>query len=776
MHPPTNMKHLFIALLSFTLLVSAGYLTMRPATARAQEKPVRLRIGVTRDGITRITPADLQAAGVDPATVDPRTFALSSQGKPVAIYVEGEEDGRFDKGDAVLFFGRKFHGTIQDEKYTDENVYWLTAGGEPGPRIPEINAAPSFKLSSPTDFATKVHAEQNNYWFTQQREQQFSDDTWFWDILRINSKTPGITHTFPATIPFPSGKQPATLVVEEYSQSNADHRTTISLNDQLLMDEMWAGNRLDVFTVTVPATLTVNGVNTVTLGTLLQGEATVDKVFVNHWDLYYRRLFQAWQGQIDFETETEGPHEYLVKGWEQPKVVIFDITDPLAPKRLTRAATIPGKTNAILFRADDVPGNHFWLQETAALNSPASLLLRPVMTDLRRPETGADVIIITGPELETAARRLADWHEQRGYSSRVVFFSDLVDEFNDGIYHPRAITEFMRWARENWPDPKPHYLTLLGDGHWNFKGYNPEKYPAEPIIVPPYLAWVDPWQGEVPDDNIFADLDGDGNPELAVGRIPVNNEDEANAVIDKLVSYNENERVEYWQRRAVFVADHDPAVGDFAAFSDQIIDETMPDDLIIERIYRAITHPEAADVQKAITEAINRGSWMVQYAGHGSPITWMKGEGWSLKDILELENSGHYPFVSTFNCLDGYFAYPGTPGIAEFMLRQKNAGSIAAISPTGLGTTNIQYEFRSVLMNVIFNEGVHVLGDALLIAKQRFYEKHGQHYLIETMTLFGDPTLRLPTSAASQFLFTLHTPGDPNPTLYTPGTPQIYAY
>ena len=512
-----------------------------------------------------------------------------------------------------------------------------------------------------------------------------------------------------------------------------------------------------------------------TVGALLQGNDKFDKIFVNHWDLYYRRKFVAWQGQIDFRAETDGPHEYLVKGWEQPKVVILDITDPLTPVRLTNPATIPGKTNAILFRAEDKAGDHFWLQEEQAIRSPDSIILRPSLDALRHPESGSDVIIVTGPELDAAAQRLADWHRKRGYSSKVVYFDDLVDEFNDGIYHPKAITEFMRWARENWPDPKPHYLTLLGDGHWNFKDYNPEKYPDTPIIVPPYLAWEDPWQGEVPDDNRYADLDGDGNPELAVGRIPVNDLDEANAVVDKLVTYNENVRTDYWQRRAVFIADHDPAVGDFAAFSNEIISDTMPNDLIIERIYRTITHPEAEDVRNAITESINRGSWMVQYAGHGSPTTWMKGEGWSLKDVLKLDNSGRYPFVSTYNCLDGYFAYPGTPGIAEFMLRRKDAGSIAAISPTGLGTTYIQAEFRSILMNVIFKEGVHKLGDALLITKQRFYEKYGKHYLIETMTLFGDPTLRLPVGADRHFIFTPLPVTPANPTLFTPGQARIYA-
>ena len=764
------MEKRSLVFITFFALISPLFLIFHQDVTNANAS-TRLRIGIVNDGIIRITPEDLREAGLDPETVDPRTFALSSQGEPIAIWVEGEADGAFDEGDFIEFFGQKFHGTLQDEKYTDENVYWLTIGGAPGPRIPDINATPQFDLTPPTDFAAQIRAEENNYWYTQHKINPPTYETWYWDQLRPYASSPGITRTFPAIVPYPIANQPFTLTVEENARTSVYHRTTITFNDTLLADENWFGKRRKLFHITVPPGITVSGVNTVTIGALLSPDVSSDWVYVNYWELIYRREFTAWQGQIDFQTESEGPHEYEIDGWDTPQVVILDISNPRSPRRLTGFATMAQENWTLRFRVNDAIGDHFWLQEASAITGPASITLRQSLIDLRQPNRGADVIIVTSPELSPAAERLANWHQARGYSSRVVFFQDLVDEFNYGIYHPRAVTNFLAWTQTNWPDPKPRYVVLFGDGNWNFKGYNPAKYPIEPNIVPPYLAWEDPWQGEVPADNRYVDLDDDGNPDLAMGRIPVNNLDEAHAVIDKLMAYDENTRSQFWQRIAVFVADDDPAAGDFAGESDRIIDNYLPSDLIPQRIYLRTTHPDTTAVRQAIAEAINRGAFMLQYAGHGSPDTWMKGVGWSVDDIELLENMNRYPFISTYNCLDGYFAYPGRPSIAEEMLRKPNSGSIAALSPTGLGVTYEQSIFRSLFMEALFGQDEQpTLGDALLQTKQAYFRSYGRHYLIETMTLFGDPTLKLPQAVYSEDIF---APLQlvPNPETFSPPPP-----
>ena len=257
-----------------TFLIILGLLAWilpQAQPGRAASLPTRVRIGVTTDGIVRVTPTNLTAAGIDVVTIDPSTFALSSLGQPVAIRVSGENDGHFDPGDEILFFGQRFRGPEMDQKYTDERVYWLDIGGTAGPRIQDIDATPQGNLTPPTDFATTVRAEQSNVWWTLHCLCLDTQDTWFWDRLQPIGAGAGVTRTFPYTVPNPAPGLPATLRLEEISRAEVPgHITTIGLNNAILSTQTWDWKQRKVFTVTVPAGLMIDGINTVTVGALNQ--------------------------------------------------------------------------------------------------------------------------------------------------------------------------------------------------------------------------------------------------------------------------------------------------------------------------------------------------------------------------------------------------------------------------------------------------------------------------------------------------------------------------
>jgi hypothetical protein len=109
------------------------------------------RLGVSKDGMYRLTYQYLKEAGVPVDTLDPRTFRLLNAGAEIAINVDGEADGVFNSTDSLLFYGQK-----NATRFTDTNVYWLTWGGLDGLRMATLDGAP-VDGAVPVPFSSKVH-------------------------------------------------------------------------------------------------------------------------------------------------------------------------------------------------------------------------------------------------------------------------------------------------------------------------------------------------------------------------------------------------------------------------------------------------------------------------------------------------------------------------------------------------------------------------------------------------------------------------------------------
>jgi hypothetical protein len=168
-------------------------------------------------------------------------------------------------------------------------------------------------------------------------------------------------------------------------------------------------------------------------------------------------------------------------------------------------------------------------------------------------------------------------------------------------------------------------------------------------------------------------------------------------------------------------------------------------------VTRAYLQTDTVATKKTIADTLQTGVWLVQYTGHGVPQYWAKEKLLTVAEVAGLNNGSRLPIFMTFNCLDGWFMDPMPSGqaLAEVLQRQPGGGAVAAISPTGEGITPDQQAFRKILMDVMFKDNVREIGKAFDEAKRRYAAQGGARYLIETMTLFGDPAMRLPLAATS---------------------------
>lgn len=711
-----------------------------------------LKLIVDSDGIYRVTPSDFTAAGLDPAAVAPHTFALSSQGQAVAIHVAGETDGHFDHQDYVEFYGRKLSGDPMVTKYSDENVYWLEWGGEPGLRMATVDGRPTGSAPVPASFVATHHAEEDTIWWTHHTTTLDTRDTWWWERLTVYG--PSGSATFTTTLRNVANESyTATMRAEVVSRRvadiNPDHHTRLYLNDlpEPIDDSFFDGKVRQVLTATVPQTALNEGENRLHFEIVNDLGLSADDIYFNWFEVDYRRTYTADGDRLRFSVDNPGRWQFEISGFSTDDLLVYDITDPLRPTRfLSATVTSESGSYCLSFEATSQAEPEY-LVLSSALVRPPKRVERFTPSGLRDPANGADVIFITHAAFMAETQRLADYRDAQGLRVKVVDVAALYDEFNDGIFHPVAIRNFLDYAYHHWQPPAPTYVLLVGDGHWNFKNLNPEEYGSpDPVFIPPYLAWVDPWQGEVGADHIFACVHGDDIlPDLLLGRLAINSPAQARAMVDKIIGYEATTPAcaDPWPRRLLFVADNSDDTGDYPATADDIITYHVPPEYEARRAYLGVTHSQPGDVTQAIIENINQGMLLVNYNGHGSVDWWAHERIWGAQNIVDLENGDRLPLVLTFNCLDGYFIYPGRPSIAEEMTRAEGKGSIASWSPAGLGTTWVQQILQAAFHDAFFQEGWPPLGVAAATAKVALFAALGENELIYTQTLFGDPGLRL---------------------------------
>lgn len=795
-----------VLLLILSLLPPATHAA--PATATASlpcpldPAPLCLKLVVSEDALYRVSAADLTQAGWNLATLDPSTLGLTSQGQAVAIRVAGETDGVFDQADYVEFYGQRFRGDQMEEKYTDDNVYWLSAGGQPGPRMVEASAAPQGAAYAPDTFWTTLRAEEDNLWYTHWVLDWPTRDTWWWARVWTTTQAKADLPTYvpaPATEPYT-----ATLTIEVAPRQKEyrPHHFQVTWNDPTteppsdpVMDVTFQNHELHQAQAELPGSALVEGTNTLSLwlfneqsaqrvplapGTIIGLDDDLapvfaptgttaypsDELYINYYELQYRRRYRAHEDQLWFTADVTGQRTVRIDGFSDVDLLLYDVSNPLQPVQYTQYQIgFAADATRLLTAQLSLGLDKTYLALSEAQAKTPKQITPPLLSTLRSEANGADYLVISHGDFLASAQRLADFRASHdGFRTRVVDVAEVYEQFNHGIFHPEAIRQLIAFAVANWQEPAPQYVLLVGDGHWNFKANGVSTYgQPDPNWIPPYLVWEDPWQGEVPSDQAFVALNPDSPlANIAIGRLPARSVAEADLMVDKIIAYETN-RPQYtpsWQQHALFVADNPDSAGNFPYVSDQIIEDHMPRHIQPWRAYLGITHIGSQAVKQAIEQSLEAGVLMLTYLGHGSINRWADEQVWTTADVGSLDNAQTLPIVVTLNCLDGYFAHGDSSrqSMAEEMLRHGNGGSVAAWSPAGLGTTTYERMLHGHLLDTIFLDGVRRLGPATMEAKAKYYNSLGsspspyQTSLIHTMTVYGDPALTLPTGTWRQHL------------------------
>ena len=703
---------------------------------------------VEEDGLHRLGPEWLERRKLDPEGIDPRTFRLVFQGEEQAVYVRGEEDGRFDPEDYLVFHGR----FRRDEKdfeslYGKRNIYWLTWGREPGQRLRERSAAPDRDYPISPHYWTTAHFERDQAYDPLPDAPDNQRDHWFyWPEPLLASKV-DVPSSHLAVVdldqPQTGFEYTARIRVALHGAASLGHHTMIQLNnkgldDRIIDEQFWEGQTELLIEKEIPGEYVNRGTNRL-LVKAFADRAKWDRIHLNWFEVDYLRLHRARAGYLEFAHPQSDGHRIRALYFAHPDIEIFD----LANRTRLADAQIESLGETFMVTFDDVAENPALYVAADSLATITPLGLEDQPSFLRDAEGGADYLIITHRRLLPEVQPLAEHRQAGGLQVRVVDVEDIYDEYAHGLVDREAVRSFINDAYHHW-NPRPAYVLLVGDVTYDYRNV---KRSGQANLVPT-LYYHARGRGHSSSDYQYALVDGDDIlPDLAIGRLAVETAGAARQVVEKIIRYDLEPEAGDWRRRVIYAANsHETNM--FTEPSDELAARyTEPLGLESVRIYNQDETPIPNLTGRAFVDALNAGALLLNYSGHGGAahLAWMFSldmPDWGY--LGHVQNGARLPLVVALSCFNGIFVIPGIEGLAEIFTEMPDGGAIAYISASAKSYVAQNNLLDDRLFNQFFVEGNLEFGPALNAAKVQVLAAHSSYREAAlTMQLLGDPAQQL---------------------------------
>ncbi len=694
------------------------------------------RIKVREEGLYKMTFSELADAGVPVDTIDINTLKLFHLGTEIAIKVVEDE--------SIFFFGEAINS-----KYTADNVYWLTYGGEQGLRMESLDGTPT-GAASPSSFAYKEHLEEDllyrskvpgnddveRFLWGSVTRANTTATTWTQSFLLDNRLNGDLTMTF------------SLIGYIQYIPVNPDHRASISINDTLIDDNVtWDGFTNHLVHLEIPENLLLSGINTIKI-TALPTDYAYDIFFIDWIELEYNRTFRAESGQLKFSYQTLGPNQFVLTDFESEHIQVYDISSHAAPKQVEHVLiTGESMTYSAVF-ADQIyePKLYYAIEENSLLS--VFDIVEDIPSDLHSESNTAEYLMISHNNFLSAAMPLKIQKENQGLITRLIDVQDIYDEFGFGIVDIYAIQAFISYAYNSWVAPSPAYVLLIGDGHFDPKdnlGYGRTSF------IPPFLANCDPQLNETAADNRYVSIIGDDTfPDLMLGRLSVNTALEAQSIIEKIIAYELTPPEGDWRHQILAVTDELEIGANYPMLSDSLLQDYYPSEpFAVEKVYWKFNYTDLTETRNAIQNAFNSGKFLVNYIGHGAPYEWGKYETlFSTDDINVLQPQDKLPIILAMTCSEGYFISPklyssGEEAVGEVITRTVGKGAVASWSPTGWGSIYGHDYLNRGFFKAIYQDGENIVSAATYSGLLSLWATGDNLDLLDTYLLFGDPAMRM---------------------------------
>jgi hypothetical protein len=732
------------------------------------------KFAVSQEGVYRLSYDDLKNADIDVASIDPRNIRIFGNGggmlpesnntprtddlKENAIIVVGEEDGVFNSGDYILFFGESpdrwtynsqtLLFTHRKNVYSDKTYYFLTYDQGPGKRMqtdPGTTAPPTNYISKFNDYGFYENDNLNliksgREWYDQEYFDVTRTRNYEFVFPNIDNVTPVVVT---AVVAARSVGSPSSFDITAAGNSLMNIQIPSVSSDFL---EIYArqNSGSGSFNATDPVIdvkLDYKRYNGSAIGYLNYIEINVMRDLVmTGSQMRFRSTLSSGPGKsAEFRLTTQGQ-----------QVNVWDVTDE------GDASVIATTFNAGLctYRVQTETLREFVAFDGTSYLTP-ELIGRVENQNLHGIGT-FDYVIVTYPAFMPEAERLADFHRQlNGFSVFVTTPEKVYNEYSSGAQDISAIRDFMRMMYDKSGGTSPGYLLLFGDASYDYK----DRIQNNMNLVPTYESpeSLNPVESFATDDYfvLLQPNEGPGTAgtlDMGIGRLPVQTSQDASKVIDKIEHYSANsDSVKNdWRNILCFVADDEDGNlhMDQAQNLTTAIGQEHPVyniDKIFLDAYNQISTPggqRIPDVNDAINKRVKNGALIMNYTGHGGEVGWAHERVLEVADINSWDNYDNMPVFVTATCEFSRYDDPERVSAGELVFLNPNGGGIALFTTARPTYASTNFSLASSFYNIAFEkqDGHYMkMGDLIKLAKNNLTPSSNTRKFV----LLGDPALMM---------------------------------
>ena len=741
------------------------------------------KIGITKTGLYKLDAAFFSSMGISPSSIDPANIRILGNGGNMLsennaiprisdlaendIMVNDGGDNTFNNGDYVVFYGVGPTTIVKDSLlakfrhisnlYSDTAYYFISVNSGAGNRV-------QVQASAPAANTTASGFDHFDYYEADLVNPTGYSKTWLGEKFSpdINITTKSLT--------FDLGSNIANLncrVAFACTQLQSNSSVSVALNGSTIgtayFNSLTVGDQ--ILTKLAPEwTVPVNSSSanfTITFNAAPLDPAA--KGYLDFVEINGRRGLSLTGNQMSFrDWQTTGPGKVTSYplGNANGFTRVWDVTDPQKPIQM--AGILSGSTYT--FSQDAGKLHEFVAMNGDALYTP--YYVGPVANQNLHGAAPAKLIIVTVPAFLPAAQKLADFHMSHdNISSLIVTTEQVYNEFSSGAQDISAIRDFIRYQYKNADtNTAPKYLLIFGSASYDYK----HRLSANCNLVPTFEAANDSNDiNSFLSDDFYGFLDDTENIEdetvinaldIGIGRISARNATVANDVVNKIIHYKSTATLGPWRLGAMFAADNRDGAGfhlEDAETMASTVTTTTGNLYNEQKVYLdviPVTTTPAGDrcpnANTAINDQIYKGTFMLNYNGHGRYDLLAHERILTSDDYNEWSNINKLPFMVTATCDFGQFDHPEFISAAEQLLFDTKGGVIAMITTTqavfSTYNRNMNQEFLASQFTKKADGTWNTFGDAVRIGKNLTYlYSHSESELanFRKWALLGDPAL-----------------------------------